>query len=583
MKTLRTMFCGLLLSITFVTLSATPSAALQIPGPLTKGNLVMGAKVAGTGASLFGEVSNPVGWAIGAASIAWWAYDATDGFTKIDLPGHSLDWYADRDPNFEPSTEGGGPHYVDVVQDTTISLNGTRNLLIDTKCLTSWLLPNIVTCADFPSSVQTALAGSSQTINPTESTAKQWAACEDSGSHVVTNIRPNFSYLSNYATGTVKHIEVPVCPAGSVLQGIWFSGITTASGGAQHGNMSVGTLAPSGLPDGDVSFGRYDVDVKCKNFETQAVEHLTSYTNASDGGAVLPSCARLGENWRAAGVTITPTKPEIDNEPIPDEIEVPDFLPFDWDELLPDDPKHQDCQESKKGCELDIFIDGKRCYEGSDLCKIWTKVAQKEPGRVDCKWGTQVMPITVCNVLTHFYEPDTTTTTGTETTTPTTGTDTSTDTTTGTTTVVNPDKPLTNTTNDTATAKCLPEGWAKFNPIEWIYRPVLCAVKEAFIPQTSLTTRLTRMKTKLMTRAPFTWAASLAVLPAAVDGGGCPTNWAFHYRGDEYSVLCGTLPGNTLHNARPLITVLALGACVYPFLRSLVYASFPIIKPHPSD
>jgi hypothetical protein len=30
--------------------------------------------------------------------------------------------------------------------------------------------------------------------------------------------------------------------------------------------------------------------------------------------------------------------------------------------------------------------------------------------------------------------------------------------------------------------RCWPKGWGAFNPLEWVYKPVLCALKDAFVP-----------------------------------------------------------------------------------------------------
>lgn len=63
-----------------------------------------------------------------------------------------------------------------------------------------------------------------------------------------------------------------------------------------------------------------------------------------------------------------------------------------------------------------------------------------------------------------------------------------------------------------STSRCFPTGWAIFNPMEWVYRPITCALTWAFVPrQAVVTTKLNGARSALAGHG------VLAVVPAAVE------------------------------------------------------------------
>ena len=152
-------------------------------------------------------------------------------------------------------------------------------------------------------------------------------------------------------------------------------------------------------------------------------------------------------------------------------------------------------------CSSVALTDSHPCYD-------WAHAADY-PANWTCMYGPATVPLASCSSLQTFYRatpvmtpntgagvvalPATTPTTGfpaTGTNTdPTTGTD-STDTTHG----VNPD------TGDAAGASCMGGAWS-WNPVNWVYIPVKCALKWAFVPPAgSMETQFTGLRT--------TWSAS---------------------------------------------------------------------------
>lgn len=52
--------------------------------------------------------------------------------------------------------------------------------------------------------------------------------------------------------------------------------------------------------------------------------------------------------------------------------------------------------------------------------------------------------------------------------------------------------------------QCFPTGWGVLNPVEWVYRPVMCALEDAFVPRTSFVQGLLRdLTNRLDGKAPM--------------------------------------------------------------------------------
>jgi hypothetical protein len=49
---------------------------------------------------------------------------------------------------------------------------------------------------------------------------------------------------------------------------------------------------------------------------------------------------------------------------------------------------------------------------------------------------------------------------------------------------------------DPENAECFPTGWGLLNPVDWILKPVKCALRWAFVPKTSVQTRVERLRTR---------------------------------------------------------------------------------------
>lgn len=582
MRTLRT---GL--AATFVAFIACMGLIISTPQPAAAfdaGKLAKaGAKGATVGgpASLFGKWSNPVGWTITAGTIVYGAWSAKDEWMEIQRPTFSF-WEHVR--QLDDSLPIDPPPSVDVNYFSD-SISSVRILAVAQRTVTIEWTQN-----EAYRPFQIGGGNNVAQLYHVDPAQHDRVDCRNLSTGVLRSVDlsvgsqgTKLSILAGPpAARTASKTSDALCNADEEIAGfLTVPRKTTGSYTAQGFAVGWGTLATTadfGLYDKPVTFGEYEVTVRCKNNTTGATDTITSRTDTAEGGAMIPSCAgRLGPEWHNAGVTIAPTKPKIDGEPIPDEIEVPDFLPLDWDELIPDDPDWDPCIGSKEGCKLDVFIDGSRCQIGSDLCKTWTRLDTKAPSRVKCQYGSRTIDKKFCAPLAAYYDVTTDTRVDLDkgTTSPETQTETPVKT-------ENANPNFNDPATQAESGECFPSGWGLLNPVEWVLKPVKCALEWAFVPETGIATRFNRMKDSLVTRAPFSWVASLAALPTGVSGGGCPVNWAFTFKGHQYSLICGTPVEPVVRAARPVFLVLALGAAAYPFIRSLVYASVPIVKPTPT-
>ena len=94
------------------------------------------------------------------------------------------------------------------------------------------------------------------------------------------------------------------------------------------------------------------------------------------------------------------------------------------------------------------------------------------------------------------------------------------------------------------------------NPLEWVYRPVMCALRDALVPDKGLTlTRLTTVRTKLSGSGPGpAWTQVTDILGSVPSEGGC--------RGPEIAFTLGGEP----------FSFFLLDACTAPMSTAAGYA-----------
>lgn len=252
-------------------------------------------------------------------------------------------------------------------------------------------------------------------------------------------------------------------------------------------------------------------------------------------------------------------------------------------------------------CKTEVYVDGQRCVIGRDVCIIWPRINRGEPERVECRFGAHSIGTEYCNPLKQAY-----------------GTGTKFDTQTDVEIITNPDwdpevkpdpttppdpNPTTNPTptppptpqpptpvpNPDPPTEVVPETTEKncvvdavsWNPLQWVYVPVKCAIKWAFIPKTSIPVRTTRIKTTFDGKFPFTVPAMIGGMGSGT-GGGCP-DWNVIVDSDTWSAVCNSSFTAAVRGARGFLFAGMVAAAFWPLVRGLFFASVPIIKPVPTS
>ena len=142
-----------------------------------------------------------------------------------------------------------------------------------------------------------------------------------------------------------------------------------------------------------------------------------------------------------------------------------------------------------------------------------------------------------------------------------------------------PVDPTPETTPDLNSDGCIPQGWDLLNPFAY-FKATACALKWAFVPKVSLSTRVATLRNGLETKIPFSWLTPLSVLAVPDIGETCP-DWVVHVGDFNTNVVCDSSFTAAIRAARPVLLGFMGLLAVWPLIRSTAYAAFPIIKPQP--
>jgi hypothetical protein len=139
--------------------------------------------------------------------------------------------------------------------------------------------------------------------------------------------------------------------------------------------------------------------------------------------------------------------------------------------------RYPECASSR--CLLDLRSldkDGASCFDLVDECLGWSVDPNRET-KYQCVYGTHVLALNECRVYAptfskpmrdagYAYDPKAGDNPGESTSVP-------------------PNTGPLNTPvqNPTDKRECFPSGWGVFNPVEWVMRPVICALQWAFVPR----------------------------------------------------------------------------------------------------
>lgn len=143
-------------------------------------------------------------------------------------------------------------------------------------------------------------------------------------------------------------------------------------------------------------------------------------------------------------------------------------------------------------CLVELWKGDKLCSNLGNECADWFDDPDKDLN-YSCTIGSSAAPISECTVYAPRYKPGATATNAPyghpETGEP----------------IPNsaPGSSLNTPVADNANNECFPVGWGALNPVEWVMKPVQCALKWAFVPRTGvLEAQATRVQTAWSTTPP---------------------------------------------------------------------------------
>ena len=253
-------------------------------------------------------------------------------------------------------------------------------------------------------------------------------------------------------------------------------------------------------------------------------------------------------------------------------------------------------------CVTRVHVGGQPCAVGVPGCANWWLNRSNPDLEIDCRFGSYVVALANCEPLKRSYRPDAppegdpVTTPGgfpdpdgpypepTATPSPTTDPTPTTGPSTGPSGEPEPcvgaacgEGPQPDPGD--GSGSCLGDAWS-WNPVDWIYVPVKCVFLWAFVPKTSLSTRIDGIVSTITGKAPFSFLTGIAGFAPMIPTGTCP-DWTVTVGEHERNVVCGHSYTEAIRAARPVLTAFMLALALWPLIRSTMYAAFPILKPNP--
>jgi len=340
-------------------------------------------------------------------------------------------------------------------------------------------------------------------------TPNQGVSALNSGTHCTANGANCITYKGTGMKGTSQYLVFTVSGSNPNLNSlatdvyvVWQDGITAYSS-LRSGSFYCGEGIGA---DGCAYDSRPSSTVKC--FSIAYISGGCA-TNGNSGGAAVTTgtanptrtlrCVVVGTNgttYTGEGSSFTETsavfKPPV-CPTLPPGVDAQTVKIDETGEASPHTlyersttPEYQTHQTLYPGCDAGTCIltlekAGESCFLRLGLCEGWFTSPTKT-NDYTCKYGTYTVQLSECTTYAPTFEPSARATgntlgdpdTGTPMTNPTPG---ATNTQTGASSapVAGPD----------STRQCMPEGWGVFNPIEWVMRPVGCALEWAFVPRAS--------------------------------------------------------------------------------------------------
>lgn len=386
--------------------------------------------------------------------------------------------------------------------------------------------------------------------------------------HPTTNAISEISGVGNMGGGTPINMTIPVTlgcinsqgtnvgkPLGAKAGVAGFENLpplpdaNTPKGGP--GNIvSFGTLKMAGDAgfDPNGSAVMYQTTVECVRADGTFFS-LTAESAGDQGGIKMPSCAAAEPGAHGTGKTdVIGTAPGQTPTPV-------------WNNpRIPASGEYPLCAPERPGpmCSLTVTVDGKPCVDavGSWNCANWREIANQDAGsttpRVQCSYGPYAgLAVDVCNPMERAYESPGGVL----------GTEANLD--------GNP-----STRNDAT-----PQGEPYQKPETGNGGMSGNLLVDAFVPKQDVVARSEAVKAKANLKIPLAWMNPQITGPG---GSGCP-NWVISVPGFSQNVICESSFTAAIVGARGPLFGLVAGVMVWPLIRSLWYASIPVLRVTPSS
>lgn len=178
-------------------------------------------------------------------------------------------------------------------------------------------------------------------------------------------------------------------------------------------------------------------------------------------------------------------------------------------EMMPDEVKdwmttYPQCMDGSCLLELTKSVGGTAelsCFDSPEQCSDWKRQSVEDPATYRCYYAGSLVGLAECNVYGTTFDREKVQQ-GTGYADPATGEPAPTTTPTGTPVKSNPggayiamQAPV---TDPTTSRECWPSGWSAFNPFEWVFQPVKCALEWAFVPRQA---KITQVQTSIQLAA----------------------------------------------------------------------------------
>lgn len=134
---------------------------------------------------------------------------------------------------------------------------------------------------------------------------------------------------------------------------------------------------------------------------------------------------------------------------------------------------------------------------------------------------------------------------------------------------------------DPDAGSCIAGAWS-WNPVDWVFVPVKCALSWAFGIKPATLARLQAVRDLAASKPPMSLAGGAPGLVGLGSvGSSCPS-WRVTVAGYSEDVICGQGYTERLHDWRNLTGAVLVALAVSPFLRSVWYAGLPVLRitPH---